>query len=131
MFLLKKLIYSSTKYSSCSVNEKYSQFWCSYYAEVVTENVYQIAFHISKAHYNSDRWMHMLVWWEKKKKRTKDCSIIVAISFLRAKEKRFDLSVVEIVTIKRKGYTNRLLIHSYAAVFITDQEVLKNVVVVA
>lgn len=61
MFLLKKLIYSSTKYSSCSVNEKYSQFWCSYYAEVVTENVYQIAFHISKAHYNSDRWMHMLV----------------------------------------------------------------------
>lgn len=41
IFSLKELIYSPTlKYSSCSENKKYSQFWCSYYSEVVTEKIY-------------------------------------------------------------------------------------------
>jgi len=52
----------------------------------------------------------------------------MAIPFLNAKKekkkkkKRLDQCIVEMVTIKRKGYTNHLLIYCYTTVFITNQK---------
>lgn len=38
------------------------------------------------------------------------------------KKKSFNVSIVEMVTIKKKGYTDHLLIHCYATVSVTNQK---------